>query len=751
MKKILIVDDNFENRRLIERKLNQWGVEFSMARNGEEALRATQNGTFDLILMDINLPRTDNDDPIDYLGIELSEEILSKAALPKPKIVAITAHGMDVQRKAILASGISSIIQKGREDYFKRILECLQANGIVGRQDQKDDPLGNRQVNAVMRDSVAVVTKAVAASGVSSETTAVVKEQVAAVGSGNLQTDDCIGSITESLSCMLSEAREFSQLLPSGSDCTPILQSICGCLERTVEELKVPVLPKRDANFGHWFTNQIVGLPADLQDLASTASESIMHNPTQINDWITLVDRILNQVHRISGRRHRDEHLVQSKTSSLLSQPEVNSFEGQDDQRAIVANSIAVLIVDDEPSAREDLVRKTRRLGYLAIPCDSGSTAIELMQRMPFDICLVDMQMPDMDGMEFIRKVKSKPRLAHIPIVVVSGSCSDATGSQAIEAGAADYLSKPAQIEVLKARISYCLRSSEQRRNELAKFLPANIAHDLLSDDSVLKKPKFCDISVMVCDIRGFSKICETRHPGDTIRWISDVMNSLSELILQSGGTIVDYVGDEVMAMWGAPVESDNHPEVATMCALELQKEVDRLSEKWLPELQAPLAVGIGIHSGLAVCGNTGSQRRIKYGPLGNTVNLASRVQGTTKYLRSSILITNETRNRIKKELVSRRVCRIRVNNLREPVELFELSDAKGRNLHRDFYSLYEETLCSFETSSGDEEIIQKTLAQAARLLAENPNDGPSRLLMSRILQVSLGQPFDPVWTMIGK
>jgi CheY-like chemotaxis protein len=201
MKKILIVDDNFENRRLIERKLNQWGVEFSMARNGEEALRATQSGTFDLILMDINLPRTDNDDPIDYLGIELSEEILSKAALPKPKIVAITAHGMDVQRKAILASGISSIIQKGREDYFKRILECLQANGIVGRQEQKDDPLGNRQVNAVMRDSVAVVTKAVAASGTSSETTAVVKEQVAAVGSGNLQTDDCIGSITESLSC----------------------------------------------------------------------------------------------------------------------------------------------------------------------------------------------------------------------------------------------------------------------------------------------------------------------------------------------------------------------------------------------------------------------------------------------------------------------------------------------------------------------------------------------------------------------
>ncbi|MBU6239540.1 MAG: response regulator [Planctomycetes bacterium] len=359
--------------------------------------------------------------------------------------------------------------------------------------------------------------------------------------------------------------------------------------------------------------------------------------------------------------------------------------------------------------------------------------------------------MPRMDGLAFIEQVKKRAELKHIPIVVVSESCSDETGSQAIEAGAADYLSKPAQIEVLKARISYCLRSSEQRRQELSRFLPSHIANALLRDDSVLTRPKFCDISVMVCDIRGFSRICETRHPGDTIRWISDVMNSLSEIILRSGGTIVDYVGDEIMAMWGAPVESDDHPEIATQCALELQEEVERLSDKWRPELQASLAVGIGIHSGLAVCGNTGSKRRIKYGPLGNTVNLASRVQGTTKYLRSPILVTNDTKNRINRALISRRVCRIRVNNLKQPVELFELANRHAKLEKLEFFNLYEEVLTFFENSGGDEELIQQTLARAARLLAEHPHDGPSRLLMSRILQVSLGYSFDPVWTMIGK
>lgn len=752
MKKLLVVDDNLQNRRLMERKLNQWGVVFSMASNGEEALSAVKKEEFSLILMDINLPRTDQDDPINYLGMELSEEILASSPSPKPVIVAITAHGMDAQRKAILNSGITSIIQKGREDYYHRILECLQSHGIVESELIHKPTF---EVPLVAMVSSASSTPPIAPSAYpntqSTRFEDSIDQTLVAPDEPQVESLDGIGSIAKALDRMLQETKEFMHLLPAASECLPICNSICGCLEHTIVQLRAPASSKRDSNFGHWFTNQVVALPADLQDLKTEAAKTILHSPSQIDGWIASLNTILSHVHQISGRTaHSDRSSADAKESDS-GKVQNDLSDPQPVVPLVHNNTIAVLIVDDEPAAREDLARKTRKLGYLAIPCDSGTTAIELLQRMHFDICLVDMAMPDMDGMQFIHKVKNRPELSHIPIVVVSGSCTDATGSQAIEAGAADYLSKPAQIEVLKARITYCLRSSEQRRLELSKFLPPHIARELLSDDSILKKPKFCDITVMVCDIRGFSKICETRHPGDTIRWISDVMNSLSEIILKSGGTIVDYVGDEIMAMWGAPVESDNHPEIATRCALELQQEVQKLSEKWLPELQAPLAVGIGIHSGLAVCGNTGSQRRIKYGPLGNTVNLASRVQGTTKYLRSSILVTNETRNRIKKDLVSRRVCRIRVNNLKEPVELFELSDPLTRKQNQKFFQSYQETLAAFECSSGDEESIQSTLASAAQLLAENPNDGPARLLMSRILQVSLGYPFDPVWTMIGK
>lgn len=741
MTRVLVVDDNLQNRRLMERKLKQWGVPFVMAKNGDEAIRAAKQESYPLILMDINLPQTEDDDPIDYLGIELAEEILRSVNSPKPTIVAITAHGMDVQRRAILKSGISSIIQKGREDYYQRVFECLEAKGLL---DTKVRPPISHNSYSSQENSVSPSATTVACEIQStSESHLRPQNSTEKPHSDTKPTDSVFGisTITIELEKLLLEVREFEKQIPCDSSCCEFCQSICACLEETLLELEKPPSAKRDSNFGHWFTNRVVAMPADLAELKLAAAGELMHTPRQIDEWIFSLNSILSRVHQVSGR---------STVSSQISMPPDPQLV-HSDVDSIDGSTTAVLIVDDESAAREDLVRKTRKLGYLAIPCESGATALELMQRMSFDICLVDMAMPSMDGLTFIREVKKRTELRHIPIVVVSGSCSDETGSQAIEAGAADYLSKPAQIEVLKARICYCLRSSEQRRQELSKFLPSHIAHSLLKNDSVLTKPKFCDISVMVCDIRGFSKICETRHPGDTIRWISDVMNSLSESILKSGGTIVDYVGDEIMAMWGAPVESDNHPEIAASCALEIQEEVERLSEKWRPELQASLAVGIGIHSGLAVCGNTGSQRRVKYGPLGNTVNLASRVQGTTKYLRSSILVTNDTRNRIKKTCISRRVCRIRVSNLKEPVELFELLDPRVRTEKLEFFRLYEEVLSKFESSDGDEEIIQQTVARAAQLLAENPNDGPARLLMSRILQVSLGNPFDPVWTMIGK
>ncbi|MFN5184938.1 MAG: response regulator, partial [Planctomycetota bacterium] len=279
MKKLLVVDDNLQNRRLMERKLNQWGVVFSMASNGEEALSAVKKEEFSLILMDINLPRTDQDDPINYLGMELSEEILASSPSPKPVIVAITAHGMDAQRKAILNSGITSIIQKGREDYYHRILECLQSHGIV-------------ESELIHKPTLEVPLAAMVSSGSSTPPIAPtaypntqstrfedsIDQTLVAPDEPQVESLDGIGSIAKALDRMLQETKEFMHLLPAASECLPICNSICGCLEHTIVQLRAPASSKRDSNFGHWFTNQVVALPADLQDLKTEAAKTILHS-----------------------------------------------------------------------------------------------------------------------------------------------------------------------------------------------------------------------------------------------------------------------------------------------------------------------------------------------------------------------------------------------------------------------------------------------------------------------------------------
>ena len=125
--------------------------------------------------------------------------------------------------------------------------------------------------------------------------------------------------------------------------------------------------------------------------------------------------------------------------------------------------------------------------------------------------------------------------------------------------------------------------------------------------------------------------------------------------------------------MWNAPVAQPDHAARACRAALAMIGELPGLNERWAGRIGAPLALGIGVNTGAALVGNTGSRRRLKYGPLGNTVNLASRVEGATKQLGVPVLITGGTRGRLAAPFATRRLCRVRVVGIDAPVELFEL------------------------------------------------------------------------------
>ncbi len=267
----------------------------------------------------------------------------------------------------------------------------------------------------------------------------------------------------------------------------------------------------------------------------------------------------------------------------------------------------------------------------------------------------------------------------------------------------------------------------------------------VLAEQPELLEGRDADVTVLVCDIRGFSRFSEKLGPAVSVNWINTVMTALTECVLNEEGVVVDYVGDELMAMWGAPFDQPDQALRACRAGREMMKRLPDVNRLWASQLQGPTEVGIGIHTGPARVGNVGSKMKFKYGPLGNTVNMASRVQGVNKYLTTQMLITRKTFESLgETRFPARRIGRVRVHNIQEPVELFEpLPDDQAA-----LQTTYEQALSLFE---------QKAFPQAAgilgRMLSEYPNDGPTLLLLSRTVQslVSGAEEDHPVWVLRNK
>src|SRR5262249_33266953 len=157
--------------------------------------------------------------------------------------------------------------------------------------------------------------------------------------------------------------------------------------------------------------------------------------------------------------------------------------------------------------------------------------------------------------------------------------------------------------------------------------------------------------------------------PARTIEWINDVLEVMSQCVLAEKGVLVDYVGDALMAMWGAPEEQPDHAARACRAALAMLDRVPALNARWEPLVGHPLGLGIGLNTGTAQVGNIGSQQKFKYGPLGNTVNLASRVQGATKFLKCNLLATQATQEKLGPDFSVRKLCTVRVVNIEKELD----------------------------------------------------------------------------------
>jgi adenylate cyclase len=307
-------------------------------------------------------------------------------------------------------------------------------------------------------------------------------------------------------------------------------------------------------------------------------------------------------------------------------------------------------------------------------------------------------------------------------------------------------------VELLAGAVGAGLaRLEEEKRAAAARvryeeFLTPELARHLLEQPELLTG-RSAEVTVLFADIRGFSGVCEHLGPSETVRWLSDVFAELSVCVQAEAGVLVDYIGDEVLAMWGAPVDQPDQADRACRAARAMLARLPALNVRWEGTIGRPVAIGVGIHTGMAHVGNVGTQYKFKYGPLGPTANLASRLEGATKYLRTPILITGATRSKLGADVATRRLTQARVVNIAEPVELVELN-ANVPSGWDELREGYEAALADFEAGR-----LLETTRRLGPILVAHPNDGPALLLLTRAVQAL--QPntptFDPVWILPGK
>lgn len=238
------------------------------------------------------------------------------------------------------------------------------------------------------------------------------------------------------------------------------------------------------------------------------------------------------------------------------------------------------------------------------------------------------------------------------------------------------------------------------------------------------------ELTVLFSDIRGFTTISESLTPDELVGLLNEYLTAMTDILFSTYGTLDKYIGDAIMAFWGAPVAQEDHAARACSCALKMWRELAKLNAKWELEGRRPIAIGIGINTGEVNFCRMGSSKRLAWTVMGDNVNLASRLEGITKEYQTQIVISENTHKQIAGQFVCRELDKIKVKGKHEPVKIYELLDV----IHEK--SKYSELLTAFDHAM-DAYRLQDWREAASRfglILGVYPDDGPTRLFLQRSL-----------------
>lgn len=304
-----------------------------------------------------------------------------------------------------------------------------------------------------------------------------------------------------------------------------------------------------------------------------------------------------------------------------------------------------ILIVDDEPFNVDYLEQELEDLNYLIMIASNGKEALDQVRGEKPDLILLDIMMPVMDGFEVLEQLKVDPLLRNIPVIVISAMNDLESVVKGIQLGAEDYLPKPFEPTLLHARISASLEKKslrDQQRKLLHTFASEAVAEQLMANGFSLGGRKI-DASIMFVDIRSFTTLSEKKDAADIIELLNDYFAAIFEPISRHGGIVNQIIGDGLMALFGITKQNGTHQQDAVAAAIDITETLKIFNQKQSASGKAEIKIGIGIASGIVVAGYAGTQHRATYTCVGDTVNLAARIEAYTKDVGTPILFDAET------------------------------------------------------------------------------------------------------------
>ena len=324
----------------------------------------------------------------------------------------------------------------------------------------------------------------------------------------------------------------------------------------------------------------------------------------------------------------------------------------------------ALLVVDDNEDNRYTLSLQLNVQGYHNIAiATNGHEALSVLHSKPFDLVLLDIMMPELNGYEVLERMRSSPELRNIPVIMISAIGELDSVVRCIELGAEDYLPKPFEPTLLRARVYASLERKRlhdqvvaqaaelasqaaelatwnktleqrvadqlgeiERMGKLRRFLSPQVA-DLIVASGMEKQLQSHrrEITALFCDLRGFTSFSETSDPEDVMMLLRDYHAAIGQIIIKYGATLEHFAGDGVMLIFNDPLPIDKPELQAVRMALEMRDAIGTLTEKWR-RLGYDIGFGIGISDGFATLGTIGFEGRFDYAAVGTVSNIASRL-----------------------------------------------------------------------------------------------------------------------------